>query len=219
MTSPFESDPLPARLAAGLAKIGLALRNRAWREAGGRGLTPTQGQILALLARRAAPLTLGEIARELAVTPATASDAVEALRAKRLVRKGRSRQDRRTLAVALTARGRAEARRAASWADFLAQAAGELDATEQAVLLRALIKMIRALQERGEIPVARMCVTCRFFRPHRYPDPLRPHHCDFVNAPFGDRQLRLDCADHVPAPAPDAAFVWQSFIQSEEVRP
>lgn len=217
--SPLEPESLPDRLAAGLAKIGLALRSRAWREARGRGLSPTQGQILALLERRAAPLTLEEIARELAVTPATASDAVAALQAKRLVRKGRSRGDRRALALTLTARGRKEAQRAASWPDFLAKVAGELDAAEQAALLRALIKMIRALQERGEIPVARMCVTCRFFRPHRYADPIRPHHCDFVNAPFGDRDLRLDCADHAPAAPGQARLIWQSFTQSEEARP
>jgi hypothetical protein len=41
-----------------------------------------------------------------------------------------------------------------------------------------------------------MCVTCRYFRPHVHSDPERPHHCAFVDAPFGDRALRLDCRDH-----------------------
>ncbi|MER3418788.1 MAG: MarR family transcriptional regulator, partial [Chloroflexota bacterium] len=27
----------------------------------------------------------------------------------------------------------------------------------------------------------------------------RPHHCAFVDAPFGDRSIRLDCPDHAPA--------------------
>ncbi len=215
----FDPGPLPERLAAGLAKISIALRSRAWREAGGRGLNPTQGQILVVLARRHRPQTLLQIAGELAITPATASDAVAALEAKGLVRKSRSGRDRRALAVSLTARGRREAERAAGWPDFLAEAAGELDAAEQAVLLRALIKMIRALQERGDISVAHMCVTCRFFRPHRYADPLRPHHCDFVNAPFGDRELRLDCPDHAAAAPAEAQAIWQSFLKSEEARP
>jgi len=43
------SDPLNQRLISGLAKIGLALKSHAWKNAGSQGLTPTQGAILALL--------------------------------------------------------------------------------------------------------------------------------------------------------------------------
>ena len=42
-------EPLDRRVTTGLAKIGIALKQQAWAEAGGRGLTPTQGQALALL--------------------------------------------------------------------------------------------------------------------------------------------------------------------------
>jgi len=90
------------------------------------------------------------------------------------------------------------ARRCADWPEFLAEAAGELNEAEQRMLLGALIKMIRHMQERGEIPVARMCVQCRYFRPHVYRDAARPHHCDLVDAPFGDGDLRLDCPDFQP---------------------
>ncbi|MGH8510685.1 MAG: hypothetical protein ACREU8_04680, partial [Gammaproteobacteria bacterium] len=41
------------------------------------------------------------------------------------------------------------------------------------------------LQERGEVPISRMCVTCQHFRPGVYDDPDTPHHCAFVNAAFG----------------------------------
>jgi hypothetical protein len=91
------------------------------------------------------------------------------------------------------------------------EAVGELSAAEQAAFLRGLVTMIRTLQEKGRIPVARMCVTCRFFRPFRHDDPARPHHCAFVDAPFGDGQLRLDCPDHAAAPAEQAAATWQAF--------
>jgi hypothetical protein len=77
--------------------------------------------------------------------------------------------------------------------------------------------MIQTLQERNEIPVARMCVTCRYFRSHVYADPERPHHCDYVNAPFGDRLLRLDCAEHAPAATAQAERNWKTFNQ--ESRP
>ena len=115
------------------------------------------------------------------------------------------------MVVRLTPAGRREAAAAAAWPDFLLEAVGELSAAEQAAFLRALVTMIRSLQVAGRIPVARMCVSCTFFRPFRRADPVRPHHCAFVDAPFGDGELRLDCPDHRTAPADQAARTWQAF--------
>ncbi len=189
-----EGDSPAALVVTGLAKIGLVLRHEAWRGRAETGLTPTQSQILALLRARGDSVTLGELARELGVSAPTASESVATLAVKGLVEKVRSR----TLAVSLTARGRREADRAARWPDFLLEAVDALTPDEQAVFLRGLATMIRTLQEQGRIPIARMCATCRFYRPNVHADPERPHHCDFVDAPFGDRQLRLDCADWLP---------------------
>ena len=195
----FSHSPLPERLAVGLAKIGMAWKTRSWRLAAPHSLTPSQGQILAVL-RSAGPQgrTLGELAEALGVRPPTASAAVSTLEQKGLLRKREDSADRRAVRVRLTRRGQAAARRCADWPEFLAEAAGELNEAEQRMLLGALIKMIRHMQERGEIPVARMCVQCRYFRPHVYRDAARPHHCDLVDAPFGDGDLRLDCPDFQP---------------------
>jgi DNA-binding MarR family transcriptional regulator len=184
-------DSSAALLATGLAKIGLVLRHEAWRERGETGLTPTQSQILALLRARGEGASLGRLASELGVSAPTASDSVAALAAKGLVAKTRGR----TLSIALTAAGRREAERAARWPDVLLEALDALSPEEQAVFLRGLTKMIRALQEQGRIPVARMCASCSFFRPNVHSDPERPHHCAYADSPFGDLQLRLDCAD------------------------
>jgi hypothetical protein len=79
-------EPLAQRVRTGLAKIGIALKQQAWAEAGSRGLTPTQGQVLALL--RASPdgLRLGVLAQQLGVTQPAASDSVAALARKNLVK-------------------------------------------------------------------------------------------------------------------------------------
>jgi len=194
------SGPLEARLVTGLAKIGLALKHGARREAGARGLSPTQAEILVLLGRAGGPRSPGALARELGVGLPTVSEALGPLVAKGLVRKDRAPHDRRAVALALTDEGRAEAGRLAGWPDFLLAGLGALSPEEQAALLSAVVKLVRSLQEQGRIPVARMCPTCRFFRPNAHPDdPDRPHHCAFVDAPFGERSIRLDCPDHVPA--------------------
>ncbi|MCS6803430.1 MAG: MarR family winged helix-turn-helix transcriptional regulator [Chloroflexota bacterium] len=203
------AGPIAARLATALAKIGLALKSRGWREAGPRGLSPTQAQILVQLRR--GPASLAAVAAALGVTPPTASDAVAALERKGFVSKRVAPEDGRAIRIALTAAGREEAERAAGWPDFLAAAAETLAPEEQAVFLRALIKLIRELQERGEIPLSAMCVSCVFFRPNVHPDPRRPHHCAFVDAPFGDSALRLDCPDFQLAPPEARQTAWLAF--------
>jgi DNA-binding MarR family transcriptional regulator len=213
----FGERSIAQRIATGLGKIGLALRSRAWLGATEEGLTPTQGQILITLCgtpSRPRAMTLSEIATALAVTRATVSDSVDALEAKQLIRKVRDRLDSRIVRAELTPHGRRVASRVALWSDFLLRAVDVLDPVEQKVFLGGIIKMIRSLQERGEIPVSRMCVTCRFFRPYAYPNSLRPHHCAFVDAPFGDAHLQLDCPDHEPASPEAASAIWSSFLNA-----
>lgn len=200
------------QLSTGLMKIGLAIRHHAWAGGERHGLSPSQGQILTLLLHRDDSETrLSDLARDLAVTQATASVAVRALTAKGLVEKARAASDARAVSLRLTAEGREQARRAQSWTEFLLEAAGELDEREQAVFQRSIVKMIRSMQIKGQIPVARMCVSCRFFRPNAHPGERDPHHCTYVDAPFGDRHLRLDCVDYQPAPPSAARAAWAAF--------
>lgn len=206
-------DPVAHRVAIGLVKIGLALKSHDWREAGQRGLTPTQGQILAVLRLRSERgLRLTDLAEGLAVTPATVSDAVAALAQKGLVQKQRAHDDARAVAITLTETGAREADRVAGWPDFLLEGVEALSSEEQTVFLRGLVKMIRTLQERGQIPISRMCVTCRFFHPYVHDNAEKPHHCAFVDAPFGDRHLRLECPDHEAAPPDVANRAWATFV-------
>jgi DNA-binding MarR family transcriptional regulator len=200
------------RIATGLHKIALSLRHAAWQEHYRLGVTPTQAQLLVLAAAGAGGRSLGALAGELGVTAATASEAVGALERKRLVEKERAADDARRLAIRATPAGRRLARALALWPDFLLAAIDELDPDERAVVQRALVKLIRSLQVQGRIPVARMCVGCRFFRPHAHADPAAPHHCAFVDAPFGDAELRLDCADQHPAAPEDAEALWRRFL-------
>ncbi len=97
---------------------------------------------------------------------------------------------------------------------MLLEAVDELSAAEQGALLRALTKMIRKLQLKGRIPVSRMCATCTYFRPNVYREPAAPHHCGFVDAPFGDAALRIECPDHVEADTDQAGRAWREFISA-----
>jgi hypothetical protein len=87
---------------------------------------------------------------------------------------------------------------------------GALDEAEREAFFSGLLKMIRTLQEEGRIPVHRMCIQCRFFRPNVHDAPL-PHHCALVDAPMGARHLRLDCAEHEEADATERKTIWERF--------
>ncbi|WP_420346729.1 MarR family winged helix-turn-helix transcriptional regulator [Pelagibius sp.] len=215
--NPFDQEHaiLDQKIGTGLSKLGQAIRSQAWKGAGSQGLTPTQGQALATLA--AAPgnagLRLAEVAEALGVSRPTASEAVTALVRKGLVVKQPDPADSRAVALSLTQAGREQAGKAALWPDFLHAAVESLDPAERQVFYRALIKMIRSLQRRGQIPVSQMCVTCRYFRPGVHDDPERPHHCAFVDAAFGEPELRLDCPDHVAAEPALQDENWSRFLE------
>jgi DNA-binding MarR family transcriptional regulator len=219
MTAAFDtlSEPLPQRLAAGLSRLATALRAGQWRLAEARGLTPTQAQALALVAARTGPgrplPRLSEIAEQLGVTRATASDAVAALERKALIARHPDPRDGRAAGLALTAAGADAAREAGgSPPALLGVASEDLSPAEQEQLLRLVVRLIRGLQTRGAIAPQRLCVTCRFFRPFAHEgDASAPHHCAFVDAPFGDRHLRLDCPDQEPLPEAEAEAVWARF--------
>lgn len=204
------SEPLERRIATALAKVGTALKHQSLQNAGERGLSPLQAQILVQL-----HLSGGErpsdLADRLAVRLPTISDSVRVLVDKGLVDRQRDADDARATRLVLTEAGRTEARRAAGFSDFLASAVEAMSAPEQEVFLNGMLKMIRTLEERGQIPLSSMCVSCTHFRPNAHPREDRPHHCAFVDAPLGARHLRLECHEHEAAAAPQAAAQFLRF--------
>ncbi len=207
------------QIATGLSKISLVLRHQAWAASAQRGLSPTQAQALVILSgNRPDGDTVSALARELAISVASVSDSVSSLEKKGLVTKQPDPADARTLRLRLTRSGRSAARAAAQWPDLLLAAIDALDERERPVFVRGLVKMIRSLQETGAIPVSRMCPSCTFFRPNAYPGADAPHHCAYVNAPFGDAALRIDCADHEETAENEQGPLWTRFVEGRGLR-
>jgi DNA-binding MarR family transcriptional regulator len=205
------SAPLPQALASALRRLAQLAHTMSWDQWAAQRLTPTQRRILEFLGSRHENITLSAVARELGVTPATASDSVAALEAKGLVRKRRSHTDGRALALMLTTEGRRSVTELASLPDPLQAAFGGLTDDEQSVFYRSAMKMIRELQETGALPPSRMCVRCRYFDPFRYQQSSTPHHCHLIGAPLADRHLRMDCPEHELADETTQAALWTRF--------
>lgn len=207
------SDPLIIRLREGFDRIAFVLRADLWAAAGDTGLNPTQAQVLGLLSGRPGGLRPKEIAAHFVISAASIADTLGALVRKGLVRRDIDPSDARAAIVRATPDGLrlgAEIARAAS------QVADALAALSPAVLEELLltqIALIRQLQLAGAIPLQRMCVSCRHFRPHAHRGAASPHHCAFVDAAIGSRDLRLDCGEHEAADPIVQAATWASFTK------
>lgn len=175
-----------AKLAAALERAGQALRVQMWDKAKQHGLSPTQLQVLLRLAA------------ELDVTHPTVSDAVAVLRRKGLVERQTAS---RTATLGLSDPGRTLADDLADWHQRTRQQLAALPEADKHATLRFLLDLIAGLQRSGAITVARMCVTCRFFRRDEHPEAIRPHHCALVDMALADGELRVDCAEHEPRTA------------------
>ncbi len=210
---PLEQTDLPLveKLGHVMNRIQVAMRADNWDLFGSNGLNPTQGQIVMLLGKRSTALQLNEIAKELAVSAPTISDSVRSLVEKGFVKKDKIKDDGRAIAVRLTPSGKKINEKLDAIGDSIGIAISRLPESEQIQLYKTLVRMVRELQGIGRIPVSRMCVTCRYFRPNVHEDADRPHHCALVDAAFGDRTLREDCPEHEVADEHLANQNWEVF--------
>ncbi|WP_432987776.1 hypothetical protein [Dactylosporangium sp. CA-233914] len=167
------------------------------------GLPPAHRQVMLLLGRRDREYRLSDLAADLGASVAATMALLSPLIADGLVEMSPAPSyAARDMRVAATDRGLSTTPAPANWADRLLAEVEGLSDNQQARLLRMVTARIGLLQQQGSIPITRMCLSCRFFDGYRHPGTPAPHHCWFVDAPFGYRELRLHCPDHIPGAPP-----------------
>ncbi|WP_435103435.1 MarR family winged helix-turn-helix transcriptional regulator [Arhodomonas sp. AD133] len=198
-TSPDQpQDNLADGVTAIIARLANALRSHEWQAARPRGLTPTQAHALHLLAQREpARVRISDVARELGVSPATASDTIATLERKCLITRAPSTVDRRAVELRLTPEGHDAVRAVAHAGAFLGQAAADLPVATQTTLFSGLLELATTLEATRMLPPARMCPTCTHLRRGSRG---APHYCTAYERPLNERELRVDCPRHEPAP-------------------
>lgn len=167
---------------------------------------PVQRQAMLLLSRRDREYRLTDLAGDLGATvPATMAVLSPLIGAGLVEMRPAPSYASRDMRVAVTEKGLGETPAPANWASVALGTIETLDDVSQQRLLRRVTTEISELQQDGRIPVTHMCLSCRFFDGYRHAGTPEPHHCWFVDAPFGYRELRLHCPDHVPADRPQPA--------------
>ena len=142
---------------------------------------------------------LSDLAADAGMTPLATESSIDTLVREGLVVMGPATAATSDVRVSITDRGRAQAPELQHWASDLLAELRNLDEIGQRQLLDVVTSHIRRLQRQGQIPVVKMCVTCRFFDGYAHPGTTDPHHCRLVDAAFGHELLRLRCPEQEPA--------------------
>lgn len=209
------SKILEQRLIEGLSILSLALQNGQRQLALDDGLSSTQAALMLLLSNKQA-MRVRELAIELGVSQPTVTDSISALLDKRLVIKMPDPNDGRANILKLTAAGKALVNKRPVQTANIQQAVCNLGASAQIELMVLLTATIRALQETGAVAPQRQCITCKYFRPYSHKQADKPHHCAFVDAAFGNAELRFQCGDHEAAAPADQSANWSVFAGAAE---
>ena len=195
----MDLESLPHRLATGLARVAVAMHLAADDPAAGLERTLAQQQLLLLLSQRRDGYTLSDLAGDAGMTTLTTESSIGTLVREGLVVMGPAAASPSDVLVTITERGRAQAPHLLHWASDLLAELRNLDEMGQLQLLQVVTGHIRRLQQQGQIPVVKMCLTCRFFDGYAHPGTADPHHCRLVDAAFGHQLLRVRCPEQEPA--------------------
>lgn len=188
-------DGVDPKLVAAIDRLGQALRVQMGHVARAHGLTSTQLHLLLRL--RVDPperRRVGALAAELDVTLPTVSDSITTLERKGLVDRAPDPSDGRGVRIVLTGRGHAVAEAADAWQARAQRLLGAVSVRDKERALGFLVGLLAELHREGLVSVARMCVTCRFFREDGGHDGV--DRCALLDLDLGPGDIRVDCPDH-----------------------
>jgi DNA-binding MarR family transcriptional regulator len=196
---PAQHRHVDNKIVAGLERLSQALRVLLWKKTKAHALSPIQIQFLVYLRYHPNEFCrVSRLARDFGLTQATVSDAVSALEAKGLLARSPSNEDGRVAVLQLTRPGERLAAGLSQWADVVADQLRAFPFEEKVRVMQLLMHLIARLQRVGIIAVARMCLSCRFFRRDAHPGAGAPHHCQLLDITLADASLRVDCPAHTP---------------------
>lgn len=163
-----------------------------------QGLNPAQWQALRYLDRaNRFSNSPGALAKYLGATKGTVSQTVIALERKGFLRRHVRQGERRSVALALTAKGRAQLQQD-PW-QSLASDIAALDARSARNLARGLKDLLHSAMRRGTHPTFGQCRTCRYFGRNRASgQPGGPHRCLLLDLALMDSDSLKICVEHEP---------------------
>lgn len=192
-----QQSDVNSKIIIALERLAEAIRILLWEQGKNANLSPIQIQFLVFLYYHPAEQRrVSELARRFNLSKATVSEAVSSLKAKGLVTKTESPQDRRAALLEVTAAGEQAVQQLAGWADGIRSVLPDFPANRKTSGYLFLLELIAALEKRSVISRNRMCFTCRFFREDVSSGETLPYFCAFLKKPLSTGDLRVDCPEY-----------------------
>ena len=196
--------------AAGLDQLASLVRAQSWS----KDLPPTQAAVLRALEGVPAGQRARQLAERLGISAASLSDSLKALETKGWIERAPDPADGRAAIVRLSHEGGKMAQELLGGEGGMAGLLKRLEAEDLGALLRITQLMVYEAQQQGLATGPRTCLGCRFFQPYATQEKDRPHFCGFVQKPFGDPDLRVDCAEQDPGKKQQVAANARRFRQA-----
>jgi len=176
-----------------LFHIGQAVKNIFWDKSRLEHLTPAQVKSLLFINyTRKDAITIGNIARYLTCTPATASGVIDSLERKNLILRSRDTTDRRRVHLSLTPDGERVVGDIENIGYEMEEIIREFDPREQKILGQLLLKISEKLAERGLIFSGDICTECCFFKRDSHLGELKPHYCENLHILLSEEDICME---------------------------
>ncbi len=187
-----QNSRIESKIVVALERISEVFRVLLWQESRINKLSPIQTQILIfLLFHSNEKCNISYLAKEFNMTKATISDSVKLLLDKNLIIKEYNTIDSRGFSISLTNSGKKIAQQSSSFAGIIEKPITNFTDNQKETLLVSLLELINKLNQEGIITVQRMCLTCKFYNKNK-----TTHHCNLLNKPLLNNELRVDCPEH-----------------------
>lgn len=192
----YQQQNLESKIAASLERISEAFRVMLWNDAKEYSLSPIQLQILVFLYFHSHDKrSVTSLSQEYNMTKATISDAVNSLLEKNLITKKIDKTDSRKFTITLTKFGNKIVNDISNFAQPLVASINQFSKKEKENLNLFLMKIIYSLVTKNIINIQRMCFTCKYFKINS----KQQKYCLLLQLPLGNKDLRVDCAEHFPS--------------------
>lgn len=190
----YRQNNLGGQITRTLFSISQAVRTIFWDKSKIEHLTPVQIKTLLFITyTRKDAITVGNIAKNLSCTPATASGILDSLEKKGLIVRSRDSQDRRKVHLELTRGGMRAVNLVEDIGVELEEIVSELTLKEQALLENLLLKITARLSEKGLIFSSDICTDCSYFIKDRFIGDSKPHYCEQLHTLLSEDDICKEC--------------------------
>jgi len=190
-----------SRVSMALFRLSQALKRLSQQQSDPHGLSPIQVQALFFIYHtREDMCSVGNFAKAIGTTHATAVEIIRGLMAKQLVYKTNKPDDKRVSLLKLTDQGQTAVNNLEEWGSALEKTVGDVPDEMLQQFEIVLGAILHSLRERGHLVVAEPCLGCVHFEPDKraVQESDKRHFCKAIEKYLSHAESLKECPEHTP---------------------